>query len=246
MRVRPNLLAISIAVAAGACGGSQADRGYPGDPVLDYGGLLGTAGPLPLFDTRFVWQLGLPPDLGQLRLAENEAGSWSWSGPLGLEFETAVYQPPPSDVFVQLAAGEVAFARGNTVTVPLGTSSAEIAQLPGSLNPAYSSDLTYWILYFQADVPAGSLTEWWLHGQAVGAGYHYVRVDAPRCLSEAEFDACAAELAARGLPDNGSGDPGTARAFCRAFAPHRVVPATTEERSAITLGTSEFPALGCP
>jgi hypothetical protein len=243
MRVRPHLLA--IAIAAGACGGSQADSSYPGDPLLEYVGLLGTTGPLPLFETQFVWQLGLPPDMGQPRLAESEAASWHWSGQLGLEFETVVYQPPPSDVFVQLGAGEVAFARGNTITVPLGTSSAEISQLPGSLNPAYATDLTYWILYFQADVPAGSLTEWWLHGHAVGAGYHYVRVDAPSCLSDEALDACAAELVTRGLPDAGTG-PGTARAFCRTFGPYRVAPAATAEWSAITLGTSEFPALGCP
>lgn len=246
MRVRPLLL--GVALLAMACGGSpQADASYPGEPLVGYGGLIqvGEATPPP-FEVELAWQPGLPPELSLLRLAGAEAGSTRWTATFPYDFQTTVYQPPPADVFVQLGEGEPWFARANTVTVPAGIRAEGVAALPGSANPAYGTDLTHWLVYLSSSVPRRSLTEWWLRGEGLGAGYHYVRVDTPRCLSAEELDACAAELVDRGLPDDGTAAAGTARAFCLALLPYRATPVSWDEGGEITLGTAGYPHLPCP
>ncbi len=237
-----------IAIALVGCGSSQAPEGFPGDPVVQYGGYVSGMDPVPPFEVKFTWQAALPPVMAAIRLPDGGVATTKYNiqGMYTVFwFQALLFQPPPADVFVGLRDGEPRFARGNVITVPMGIGAAGIESLPGSENPAYGADLCYWLLFFESDVQPGSLTAWWLHDNPLPAGYHRVRVDEPHCLTAEEFDACAAELVPRGLTDDGTYGPGTARAFCAAFAPFRVTPAESWEAGNVTLGTYDFPDQAC-
>jgi hypothetical protein len=88
---------------------------------------------------------------------------------------------------------------------------------------------------------------WWL-GAPLPAGFHLLRVTAfnPQCFKPGELDACAAEVASHGVPDDGTDAAGTARSFC--LAPYRLSLAPPGEQILLDLGTAGLPSGGgtCP
>ncbi len=163
-----------------------------------------------------------------------------------------LYQPPPAAARRTLAPGEVTYARANAAAVPAGVPAALVG--PGLAVPAasgcgpqYGIDANHWVMYLASDVPAASLTGRWL-GAALPAGFHLLRVVSvdPKCITSAQLAACAADLVKRGVPDDGSSNPGTARFFC--LEPYRLSLAPDGEELVLQLGTVGLgPAGGsCP
>ncbi|HXN56556.1 MAG TPA: hypothetical protein VN874_09825, partial [Myxococcales bacterium] len=145
-----------------------------------------------------------------------------------------------------LAPGQVAYARANAGAVPYGIVIEPGSPLPASGNPGYGIDAFHWVVYLAADVPARSLMEWWL-GAALPAGFHLLRVTAvnPQCMTTAQLNACAADLVGRGVPDDGTQGPGTARFFC--LAPYRLSLAPPGEELVLDLQAVGLgPAGLCP
>jgi hypothetical protein len=235
------LAAAALAASAAGCD-AQADRHYPGEPLVTIHGQVAGVAPLPPLEAAILWQRGPPPSVDDQELATRAPVESGFPA----TFTLRLYQPPPAAARRRLRAGEVEFARGNAAAVPYGVAAAAVAALPAPGNP-YGADVAHWLVYLAAEVPAASLTAWWL-GAALPAGYHLVRVEAidPACLPPEELDACVAALVALGLPDDGTQDPGTARAFC--LAPYRLSPAPPDELVVLTLGTYAPPAAGgaCP
>src|SRR5439155_24419250 len=101
-------------------------------------------------------------------------------------------------------------------------------------------DPHHWIVYLPSDVPPGSLMEWWLGG-ALPAGFHLLSVASvdTACMTAEQLDACAAELTRRGVPDDGTTKPGTARSFC--LAPYRLQLARPGEQLVLDLGSAASP-----
>src|SRR5882724_2358069 len=155
--------------------------------------------------------------------------------------------PPPGAARRSLLPGEVTYARANAGAVPYGIAAGAVGALPASANGAYGIDANHWVVYVASDVPARSLTAWWL-GAPLPAGFHLLRVAAvnPQCITPAQLDACVVDLTQRGVPDDGTDRPGTARFFCRAT--YRLSPALPGEQLVLDLGTVGLgPAGGsCP
>jgi hypothetical protein len=141
--------------------------------------------------------------------------------------------------------GAPRWARANAAAVPYGVAPEQVPGLPSAANPAYTYDPDHWVMFLESDVPANSLTEWWL-GQALGKGYHLLRVlQLSGCITTADLDACVAELVRRGVPDDGTDAPGTARAYCK--APYRLQPTTLDEAIVLRLGQRDGGAVPtCP
>jgi hypothetical protein len=239
------------------------EPGYQGQPLFTVQGQVtassGSAPPQVNLDAAVFWQLGAPPSIDDQQLAARAAvvsepvpgvlgpsSGPSSSAGSGGTFSLTLYQPPPSAALQALAPGEPVFARAVGAAVPSGVVIQQIAALPTAASAGYGLDPNHWILYLPAAVPAGSLTEWWL-GAALPAGFHVVRVTAvaPVCISAAQLAACATDVTARGVPDDGTANPGTARSFC--LEPYRLAPAPDGEQILLTLGLSALPAAGaCP
>jgi hypothetical protein len=80
---------------------------------------------------------------------------------------------------------------------------------------------------------------------ALGAGYHLLRAFLDDLCTPAELEACVAELVRRGVPDDGTSAPGTARAYCK--APYRLQPTSLDEPIVLKLGPlAGGPAPACP
>ncbi len=223
----------------------QADSDYLGEPLITLPGYVASAGPAPL-EAAMLWQRGPPPSTGDQELATRAPVRTGFPA----SFTLHLYQPPPAAARKTLAPGEVTFARANAGAVPYGIPSAGIGglgSLPAGQNAAYGIDPGHWVLYLASDVPRGSLTEWWL-GAALPAGFHLLRVTAinPECIPPDQLEACVADLVQRGVPDDGTANEGTARAFCR--APYRLSLAPPGEQLVLQLGTVGLgPATGaCP
>lgn len=178
-----------------------------------------------------LWQRGAPPSTDDQELATRAPVESGFPA----TFTIRLYQPPPSAARRTLAEGEVSFARGNAAALPFGVAAPQVSALPTAGNPSYGVDVDHWVVHLDADVPRNSLTEWWL-GAALPAGYHLLRVSAvdSTCLS-AHLEACVANLVIRGVPDDGTQGPGTARGFC--LAPYRLSPASGDELIVLQLGT---------
>jgi len=233
---------LALAALLWACD-PQADTGYLGEPLMTFQGHVTSSGPMPSLEAAMLWQRGEPPSSGDQELATRapvEAG-------FPARFTLHLYQPPPGAARRSLVPGEVTYARANAGAVPYGTAAAAIGALPASANGAYGIDANHWVVYLASDVPAGSLTAWWL-GAAMPAGFHLLRVAAvnPQCITPAQLDACVVDLTRRGIPDDGTERPGTARFFCRAT--YRLSPAPPGEQLVLNLGTTGLgPAGGtCP
>ncbi len=243
---RPTALALAaLALAASAPGcDAQADRYYQGEPLLTLRGQVAGDPPLPALEAAMLWQRGPPPSTNDQELATRapvEAG-------FPAAFTIRLYQPPPAAARRTLADGEVSFERGNAAALPYGIATGNVPGLPGPPQTAssYGVDVDHWIVHLDRDVPASSLTEWWL-GAALPAGYHLVKVTAvdPACVTPAELEACVGALLVRGVPDPGTQDPGTARWWC--LQPYRLAPAAPDELIVLRLGVyAPQPPTACP
>jgi hypothetical protein len=237
-------LLLALAVLPFACD-SQADSSYLGEPLITLPGYVASAGAAPL-EAAMLWQRGPPPTANDQELATRAPVRTGFPA----SFTLHLYQPPPAAARRTLAPGEVTYARANAGAVPYGIAAGAVGGLgaatPNS-NGAYGIDPNHWVVYLAADVPAGSLTEWWLSA-ALKAGFHLMRVTAvnPQCISQQQLDACAADLVRRGVPDDGTLNDGTARSFCR--APYRLSLAPPGEQLVLELGTVGLgtPSGPCP
>jgi hypothetical protein len=240
---RAHLVPLLAAAALVAGCDAQADRDYPGEPLVTlHGQITGTA-PLPPLEAAILWQRGPPPSTTDQELATRapvEAG-------FPARFTLRLYQPPPAGAQKTLRPGEVAWARGNAGAVPYGLAAEAAPSLPTSGSTSYGVDVDHWLVHLATDVPPGSLTAWWL-GAALPAGYHLVKVDAVNtaCLAPVDVEACVATLVALGVPDDGTSGEGTARGFC--LAPYRLSPAPPGEELVLELETygPDGPGGPCP
>jgi hypothetical protein len=235
-----------LVVAALCCAcDPQADGNYLGEPLARFDGYVSTAGVAPL-EAAMLWQRGLPPSTDDQELATRAPVQTGFPA----RFTLHLYQPPPAAARRTLAPGEVPYARANAGAIPYGIAAAAVGGLPAAApaaggTGAYGIDAHHWIVYLPSDVPPGSLMEWWL-GAALPAGFHLMTVVAvnPACIPPQQLDACAAELARRGVPDDGTANSGTARAFCS--APYRLQQSPPGEQLVLELGTVGLgPAAGC-
>jgi len=231
-----------LALAALSCAcDPQADGSYLGEPLATFQGYVSNAGVAPL-EAAMLWQRGAPPSTNDQELATRAPVQTGFPA----RFTLHLYQPPPAAARRTLVPGQVPYARANAGAVPYGIAAGAAGALPASQNAAYGIDANHWIVYLPSDISPGSLMEWWLGG-ALPAGFHLLRVAAvdPSCMPAAQLDACAAGLAQRGVPDDGTANPGTARWFCR--APYRLSLAPPGEQLVLDLGTVGLgPAAGCP
>ena len=228
-----------IALAALSCAcDPQADGGYLGEPLASFPGYVASAGVSPL-EAAMLWQRGAPPSTNDQELATRAPVQTGFPA----RFTLHLYQPPPAAARRTLVPGQVPYARANAGAVPYGIAAGAAGALPASQNAAYGIDANHWIVYLPSDVPPGSLMEWWL-GKALPAGFHLLRVTAVTCMPAAQLEACAADLARRGVADDGTENPGTARSFCR--APYRLSLAPADEE--LVLNLAPGPAAGgtCP
>lgn len=226
----------------------QADPAYPGEPLLTLRGQVKSSGALPALEAAMLWQHGDPPLISDEDLATRAPVETGFPA----SFTVHLYHPPPAGARRTLATGEVVWARAVAAAVPYGIAASQLAGGAAGAptvagNPNYGVDANHWVVYLAADAPAASITAWWL-GAPLSQGFHLVRVAAvnPKCITQAQLDACAKDLAARGAPDDGSANPGTARGFC--LAPYRLSPAPPDELLLLDLGAIDLgPAGGsCP
>ncbi len=232
--MRSTLLALSIAVLAlaFACD-PQADSHYRGEPLVTLQGQVVSFGDLPPLEAAMLWQRGPPPSTDDQELATRAPVQSGFPA----TFVVHLYQPAPAAARRTLAPGEVTYARANAAAVPYGVTVEQVGALPAAGNPSYGLDAGHWVIYLAADVPAGSLMEWWL-GAALPAGFHLLRATAvnPNCIKQVDLQACVKNLVARGLPDDGTStaNPGTARFFC--LEPYRLQLAPANEQLLLDLG----------
>jgi hypothetical protein len=126
---------------------------------------------------------------------------------------------------------------------PAGGGSADGGTGTATSGPGnYGIDPSHWVVYLESDVPAGSLTEWWL-GAPLAKGFHLLRVTPvkPQCIPADQIDACVAELGRRGVTD-----PDAARGFCS--EPYQLSVAPPNEPLVLQLGTVTLATGGggCP
>ena len=237
MTARPHRLV--LALLACACD-VQVDSGYLGEPLAVLPGYVTGTPPTAPVEAAMLWQRGPPPSYTDVELATRAPVSTAFPA----SFTLRLYQPPPAAALRTLAAGEVAFARANAAAIPYGIAPAGIGALPTAGNTgSYTIDPAHWIVHLAAPVPPDSLMEWWL-GAALPRGYALLKVT-EGCPTPDALAACIAELRRRGVPEDGSGAPGTAGAYCR--APYRLAPAPAGEQLVLVLGTPQPPPPGtCP
>jgi hypothetical protein len=232
VRRLPALAVAALALVASAPGcDAQADRDYQGEALVTLRGQVAGDPPLPALEAAMLWQRGPPPSTNDQELATRapvEAG-------FPAAFTIRLYQPPPTAARRTLAAGEVPFERGNAAALPYGIATGQVTPAGPANNPSYGVDVDHWVIHLDGDVPRSSLTAWWL-GAALPAGYHLLKVTAidPACITPAELEACIGTLVIAGVPEDGSGAPGTARWFC--LAPYRLAPAPPDELIVLQLG----------
>ncbi len=218
----------------------QADASYPGEPLITLRGQVKSSGALPPLEAAMLWQRGDPPSNSDQDLATRAPVQSGFPA----TFTAHLYHPPPAAARRTLAAGEPIYARASAAAVPQGIAAEQLGgPAPANAGGAagYGIDANHWVVYLDADVPAASLTAWWL-GAPLGKGFHLVRVAAvdPKCLTAAQLDACVQDLMMRGLA------AAAAHAFC--VAPYRLSPAPPSEELTLDLGAVGLgPAGGaCP
>jgi hypothetical protein len=232
---------IGIALLALAACDAQTDPGYQGEPLVTLRGRVESTGALPPLEAAMLWQRGPPPGTEDQELATRAPVTSGFPA----TFILRLYQPPPEAAFRSLATGAPRWARANAAAVPYGVAPQQIPTLPAVYPASYTYDAEHWVIYVESDVPPNTLTEWWLGG-ALGAGYHLVRVvPVSGCLNPADLQACVTELVRRGVPDDGTSGPGTARAYCSAS--YRLQPTTLDETIVLRLGQlAGGPGPACP
>jgi hypothetical protein len=220
---------------------AQTDPGYQGEPLVTLQGRVESNGALPPLEAAMVWQLGPPPGVDDQELATRAPVTSGFPA----TFTLRLYTPPPGAAFRELAPGAPRWARANAAAMPNGLAASQVPDLPTAYTASYGYDANHWVIFLESDVPPNSLTEWWL-GQALGKGYHLLRVlPVTVCLTPAQLDACVADLVLRGVPDDGTNAPGTARGYCK--APYRLQPTTLDEVIVLRLGPQDAGAgPACP
>jgi hypothetical protein len=221
---------------------SQVAPDYPGEPLVSLHGQVTSTStlPLPAVEVGLLWQRGPPPSTDDEQLATKAAVQ----GEFPAQFVLRLYHPAPEEARQPLRTGEVRFARANAAVLPVGVATAA-APFSNVTSIAYALDTLHWFLFLEQDVPAGSLTEWWLGG-ALPAGYHLLNVLAtdPLCLQPAQVASCVAGLVQRGVPDVPAG-AGEGTAYCTAT--YRLQPASFDEGITLQIGGTEAPTnAGCP
>ena len=239
MRERAPGWALLLAVLMLGCD-AQTDANYLGDPLVTLQGRVESSGPLPPLEAAMLWQRGPPPTQNDQELATRAPVQSGFPA----TFTLRLYRPPPTEAIRTLAPGEVSWARANAAAVPYGVAATQVGGLSPATNPSYVVDAAHWVMHVEQAVPPNSLTEWWLGG-ALSAGYHLMRVSIlTTCLTPAEMDACVTDLRARGIVDDGTKNPGTARGYCS--APYRLQPTTVDEEIVLRLGQGIPSAASCP
>jgi hypothetical protein len=225
----PIISALAL-LALGACQ-AQATSEYLGQPLITLNGQIVSSGALPPLEAAMLWQQGPPPTADDLELATLAPVQTGFPA----TFTLHLYLPPPEAARLHFANHEARYARANAAAVPFGIASTQLSDLPSSGNPSYGIDPSHWVLWLEDDVAAGSITEWWL-GAALKKGFHLVDVAAfnSQCQTPAALSSCAAELVSRGAIDDGTDNPGTARAYC--LAPYRLSVAYPSEGLVLQLG----------
>jgi hypothetical protein len=236
---------LCVPCLGGAGCDSQVAPDYPGEPLVSLDGQVTSTStvPLPPVEVALLWQRGPPPSTDDEQLASEAAVQ----GEFPAQFVLHLYHPAPEAARQPLLPGEVRFARANAAVLPSGS-----APLPAAApdfsdlsSVAYALDTLHWFLFLETDVPANSLTEWWL-GAALPAGYHLLNVlqTNPMCLEPAQVAACVAELVQRGVPDDPPG-AGEATSFCTAS--YRLQAVSFDEGITLQIGGTETPTTaGCP
>ena len=231
-----------LCVACAACD-AQVTTGYQGEPLVTFSGRVDSTGTLPPLEAAMLWERGPPPYSLDQELATRAPVQAGFPA----TFKISLYQPPPDAAKRALAKGEVVYARAQAAAVPLGSSIDQVGSLPAAQNGAYGLDADHWVLYLAGDVPAGSITEWWL-GAPLTAGYHLLKITSvnPDCLVGAPLDACVADLVGRGAIDDGSTKYGTARGLCKLS--YRCALAPPGELLVLKLGATGITSAppGCP
>lgn len=225
--------AIAVVIAALVACDAQTDPAYQGEPLVTLRGRVESSGDLPPLEAAMLWQRGPPPGTSDQELATKAPVTSGFPA----TFTLRLYAPPPDAAFRELTPDAPRWARANAAAVPYGLAPNQVPSLPTAYNPSYTYDSDHWVMYLASDVPPNSLTEWWL-GEALGSGYHLVRVlPVTGCISAAQLEACVAELVRRGVPDDGTDAPGTARGYCK--APYRLQPTTLDEAIVLRLGQQD-------
>jgi hypothetical protein len=234
------LAAAALAIAALAACDAQTDAGYSGEPLVTLRGRVESQGQLPPLEAAMLWQRGPPPGTDDQLLATRAPVTSGFPA----SFTLRLYTPPPAEAFRALVPGAPSWARANAAAVPYGVAPSQIPELGSVFNASYTFDPEHWVMYLDAAVAPNSLTEWWLGG-ALGPGYHLERVLPVGCPTASDLEACVAELVRRGVSDDGTSSPGTARAYCA--APYRLVPTTVDDPIVLRLGQlGGAPDAGCP
>ncbi len=216
---------------------------YPGEPLVSLHGQVTTSSstlPLPQVEVGLLWQRGPPPSTNDEQLATKAAVQ----GEFPAQFVLSLYHPAPEAARQPLLPGEVRFARANAAVLPVGV--AQTASAFGNVSSiAYALDTLHWFLFLEQDVPANTLTAWWLGG-ALPAGYHLLNVlqTSPHCLESVQVASCVAGLVQLGVPDVPAG-AGEATTFCSAT--YRLQPASFDEGITLQIGGLLTPTLSvCP
>jgi hypothetical protein len=237
MRASPirRLIPVIAGTAFLACD-AAAPPSYPGEPLLTVRGQVTSLGRIEIpLEAAMLWQRGEPPSTGDQELATRAPVQSGFPA----TFTLHLYQPPPAAALRTLVPGQVRYARANAAAIPYGIAAAlgaPVATPPS--NPSYGIDESHWVVYLESDVPAGSLMEWWL-GSALPAGFHLLKViTVGDCTTGPVLDACVADLVQRGVTDDGTMQPGTARYFCT--QPYRLAAASSDEELAIALGSATW------
>lgn len=238
---RPALHATLAALALLLGCDAQTDGSYPGEPLVTLHGRVESSGALPPLEAAMLWQRGAPPSVDDQELATRAPVQSGFPA----TFTLRLYRPPPGEAVRTLAPGEVAWARANAAAVPYGVATELVPSLPTAANPSYTFDAAHWVIHLQADAPPNSLTAWWLGG-SLTAGYHLLKVlPVTGCRTPEVLAACVADLVQRGVVDDGTSNPGTARGYC--LASYRLKPTTLDEPIVLQLG--QLPPVGgasCP
>jgi hypothetical protein len=222
-----------VVLAALVACDAQTDPGYQGEPLVTLRGRVESSGELPPLEAAMLWQRGPPPGTEDQELATRAPVTSGFPA----SFTLRLYAPPPEAAFRTLGNGAPRWARANAAAVPYGLDASQVPGLPTAYNPSYTYDSDHWVMYLESDVPPISLTEWWL-GEALGAGYHLLRVlPVSGCGTASQLEACVAELVRRGVPDDGTDAMGTARGYCK--APYRLHPTTLDETIVLRLGAQD-------
>jgi hypothetical protein len=222
-----------VVVAALLACDAQTDPGYQGEPLVTLKGRVESSGELPPLEAAMVWQLGPPPGVDDQELATRAPVTSGFPA----TFTLRLYTPPPGAAFRTLATGSPRWARANAAALPQGLAANQVPALPGAYNASYTYDADHWVMFLESDVPSNSLTEWWL-GQALGAGYHLLRVlPISGCLPSADLESCVAELVPPRRARRRHRRPGTARGYCK--APYRLQPTTLDEAIVLRLGQQD-------